>query len=68
MLEKAFGEGCDEAAVMLAQIYAKDGRAVRKDMQKSFSWYLAAADRGNPQAEFAVAKAYISGTGVGRNT
>lgn len=43
---------------MLAQLYAKEGRAVKKDPEKSFRWYLAAADSGNAQAEMAVARAY----------
>lgn len=68
LLEKAFEDGCDEAAIMLAQLYAKDGRAVKKDIEKSFSWYLRAAERGNAQAEMAVAKAYASGTGVKKDS
>ena len=64
LLEKAFDAGCTEAGIMLAQMYAKGGRVVKKDPAKAAEWFEKAAGRGNMAAEFAIANIYASGEGV----
>ena len=64
LLIKAFDSGCTEAGLMLAQMYAKGGRAVKKDPAKALEYFTAAAMRGNPNAEAIVARIYATGEGV----
>ena len=67
MLKDAFEKGCTEAGLMLAQMYAKGNRSVKKDPAKALEYFTKTAMRGNPTAEAVVARTYAAGEGVPKN-
>ena len=55
------------AALMLLSSYYDVGRYVKKDPKKAFELMSSAAEMGNPQAIFNVAKMYQDGIGTNQN-
>jgi TPR repeat protein len=51
------------AMTLIAELY-RLGLGVRLDLTEAAHWYKLAADRGDPQAAFALGRAYIEGAGV----
>lgn len=54
----------DTAAMTLMGELYKDGLGVKKDPAEAVRWYKLAADRGDPQAQFALAAATLRGEGA----
>ncbi len=54
----------DTAAMTLVGELFKEGFGVRRDLAEAARWFRLAAERGNVQAQFALAMASLSGTGV----
>lgn len=55
--------GSDSAQFQLGLLY-RDGKGVKKDLQKSVEWYDKAAEQGNPIAQFSLGCCYLMGRGV----
>ena len=51
------------AMTLLGEIY-REGYAVKRNLPEAARWYRLAADRGDRQAQFALALAYLAGAGV----
>ncbi len=66
MLECA-DNGCVDAMIMLAQLYAKGGKMISKNQEKAIEYYQNAADLGNASAELRLYEIYTSGNGVKKN-
>lgn len=67
LLNDCADAGCIDALIMLAHLYNKGGRVVKKDSKKAFECYLKAADLGCAAAELYVSEAYMEGTEVKRD-
>lgn len=63
----AADKGCTDAMYMLAQLYGKDGRIVKKNIPLSIEYYRKAADLGKPIAEFRMSQILDAGDGVQKN-
>ncbi len=44
-----------------------EGVGGKADVEKAFSWYSQAAERGHSQAQYEIALMYLKGTGIGSN-
>ncbi len=66
-LKETADSGCVDAMVMLAQLYNKGGKVLKKDPVKSFEYFQRAADLGRASAEMHLYECYQSGIGVKRN-
>ena len=65
-------DGVPEAALALGDITARarnprDKAANQKILESAVAWYRVAADAGVPSAQFKLANAYATGSGVGRD-
>ena len=67
LMTAAADKGCTDAMYMLAQLYGKDGRIVKKNLQKSIEYFRKAADLGKPVAEIRMSEMLESGEGVQKN-
>jgi TPR repeat protein len=65
-LEKAGDKGSGEALVALGALY-EEGRLVKKDPAKAFSYYQKGAGTGNPQAITKLGYCYENGIGVAKD-
>lgn len=66
-LTAAADKGCTDAMYMLAQLYGKGGRIVKKSILLSVEYYRKAAELGKPVAEFRMSQILESGDGVQKN-
>ncbi len=66
-LRETADAGCIDAMLMMAQLYNKGGKILKKDPVMSFEYFLKAADLGRASAELHVSECYSSGNGVKRN-
>lgn len=60
-------KGCTDAMYMLAQLYGKDGKVVKKNIPLSIEYYRKAADLGKPVAELRMSQMFETGEGVQKN-
>ncbi len=67
LMTAAADKGCTDAMYMLAQLYGKDGRIVKKNTSLSVEYFRKAADLGKPVAEIRMSEMLESGEGIQKN-
>ena len=67
MIESA-EKGCTDAMIMASQLYAKGGKILKKDVDRSIAYLRMAAEMGNASAELTLSKYYADGTDVKKDS